>query len=170
MESNNHIFLIGFMGVGKSTLGEKLALELKREFIDLDHLIEMNEKQKIRDIFEIHGESYFRELEKTYLMELVGNKIIATGGGILHFQETSEWLKENGTIIYLKAPFQELYSRILNDKTRPIAINNSKAQLESLYNDRDERYQSITDLQVSVSQCTVEQSVEKIIKGLNSFI
>jgi len=165
---NNHIFLIGFMGAGKSTLGAQLAIELKREFIDLDQWIELNEQKKISEMFAENGEWFFREREKHYLTKLQGNKIIATGGGVLYFNETGEWLNQNGTVIYLQAPFQELYSRISGDLDRPLAVNNSKETLETLYLERDNMYQSIADLKVSVSQCSIEESIQKIKDGLNA--
>ncbi|WP_165967116.1 shikimate kinase [Jeotgalibacillus sp. S-D1] len=166
MDTNNHIILIGYMGAGKSTLGSNLAEMTGRTFIDLDLHIQQTEKKTIPQLFAEYGEMYFREKEAELLKEITGSKIIATGGGVLTFSNTTEWMKKNGTVVYLHAPFSELYERISLDSNRPVVVNNTKAALNEIYNKRHLAYQAAADLIVSVSNCSIEQSADMIIKQM----
>ena len=166
MQINNHIILTGYMGAGKSTIGNLLAERKGRTFVDLDLYIETEEKKPIPEIFADFGEPYFRESEAARLKEITGNKVIATGGGIFYFKDTVDWMKKNGTVVYLHAPFEELYSRISEDLNRPVVMNNSKKALEKIYNQRHIAYQSSADIVVSVSSCTVDETIENILRQL----
>lgn len=102
------IFLIGFMGCGKSTLGRKLATKLGYDLIDLDHQIEKNTGGTIAEYFSANGEDAFRELESTTLktFDYPKNCVIATGGGTPCFFENIDWMNENGTTVYIEmTPF-----------------------------------------------------------------
>ncbi|PPA71396.1 shikimate kinase [Jeotgalibacillus proteolyticus] len=165
MKENGHVFLIGFMGAGKSTIGRLLADRLRKDFIDVDALIVQKENKSISDIFSEHGEAFFREKEAAYLKKISGGSIIATGGGILYFSETLEWMKQNGTIVYLQAPFSILYERIFQDSNRPLAMTKSEASLKELYSKRHDVYSSAADLIVP-TDCRVEESVDLIIERL----
>lgn len=117
------VFLIGFMGSGKTTIGKKLANYLKYDFIDLDKLIESKAGMSIVDYFELHGEQAFRELEKDVLQktEYPENVIIATGGGAPCFSNNISWMNENGLVAYLSLPAKALASRLEHSKTdRPL--------------------------------------------------
>lgn len=117
------VFLIGFMGSGKTTIGKKLANYLKYDFIDLDKLIESKAGMSIVDYFELHGEQAFRELEQDVLQktEFPENVIIATGGGAPCFSNNISWMNENGLVAYLSLPAKALASRLEHSKTdRPL--------------------------------------------------
>lgn len=118
-----HIFLIGFMGCGKSYLGERLATQLERPFIDLDRLIEIAEGKTIADIFAALGESGFRELEQKHLHSL-GNQpptIVATGGGTPCFFDNMDWMNTHGTTVFLETPVETLYERLRHERSnRPL--------------------------------------------------
>ena len=117
------VFLIGFMGSGKTTIGKKLANYLKYDFIDLDKLIESRAGMSIVDYFELHGEGAFRELERDILQktEFPENVIIATGGGAPCFGDNMEWMNKNGLVAYLSLSPKALASRLEHSKTdRPL--------------------------------------------------
>jgi len=117
------VFLIGFMGSGKTTIGKKLANYLKYEFIDLDKLIETKAGMSIVNYFEMHGEGAFRELERDILQktEFPENVIIATGGGAPCYGDNMEWMNNNGLVAYLSLSPKALASRLEHSKTdRPL--------------------------------------------------
>ncbi|MDG5470788.1 shikimate kinase [Jeotgalibacillus sp. ET6] len=165
MKKNQHLFLIGFMGAGKSTIGAKLAQKMTREFLDLDKRIEIAEEMTIPELFSSKGERYFREKESEYLKEINGDKVIATGGGILYFEDTLSWMKENGTIVYLHAPFSVLHERIAQDINRPVAVRSTKDQLEKIFNERHTKFQRAAEISVS-THCEVEETISDIMKKI----
>lgn len=116
------IFLIGFMGVGKTTLGKKLARSLNVEFIDSDEALELKFGCSIAEFFEKNGEEAFRKEEQAWIKDLpVTPKVIATGGGMPCFYSNIEDLNRKGITIYLKRPAKELYQRLIHAKTqRPL--------------------------------------------------
>lgn len=120
----NHklIFLIGFMGSGKSTLGKNLAEMLNYEFIDSDLWIEKEQGMSIDSIFSSKGEAFFRELELKFIenLNLFNPTIIATGGGLPCFNGNIEKMKEIGTVIYLKVSPEIIVERIKFDDRRPL--------------------------------------------------
>jgi len=132
LEQKKHLILIGFMGSGKTTLGKRLANQLKMPFVDSDDSIEKRTGIKIEQIFETHGESFFRELEKKWLLTL-GNlqpSVIATGGGLPCFDRNLEALKESGKVFYLQRPARELAQRLSVSKTnRPLILNLTSEEL-----------------------------------------
>lgn len=108
------VFLVGFMGSGKTTIGKKLANYLKYEFIDLDKLIESKAGMSIVDYFAAHGEEQFRELEREILQktDYPENVIIATGGGAPCYADNMDWMNQNGTVAYLSMNPRGLASRL----------------------------------------------------------
>lgn len=117
------IFLIGFMGSGKTTLGKKLANILKYQFIDLDSCIEEHEARTISQIFQEDGEDYFRNLERVYLHRLIEKEdvVISTGGGTPCFFDNMDKMNEYGKTIYINIHPKKLLPRLLSSsKTRPL--------------------------------------------------
>ncbi len=114
------IFLIGFMGSGKSTLGKRLARKIEYRFIDMDHVLEEQEGMKISEIFDLKGEKYFRNLEKDYLetLEVSDDVVIATGGGAPCWGNNMEIMNRKGVTVYLKMSPGSLASRL--EKSRNI--------------------------------------------------
>src|SRR6185436_10419582 len=105
------IYLTGFMGAAKSTVGRLLAAGMGYEFLDLDRLIERRTGVNITTIFEEQGETAFRNLEAKELRMVTSDPaVIATGGGC--FIHNTEWMLQNGTVIYLQVPFDALAARI----------------------------------------------------------
>lgn len=110
------IFLIGFMGCGKSTLGKKLATKLGYNLIDLDHKVEEVTGSSIADFFSSNGEEVFRKLESDTLKTISypENCVIATGGGTPCYFDNMEWMNENGLTIYIEMPATALAKRLDN--------------------------------------------------------
>ncbi len=128
----NLIFLIGFMGSGKSFIGKKLADKMQMPFCDMDEWIERSEKRSIKDIFAREGETYFRALEKKYLRTFgqVQELIIATGGGTPCFFNNMDYMNKKGLTIYLKTNPELLAERLLTEKDhRPLVANLNQTEL-----------------------------------------
>ena len=126
------IFLIGFMGTGKSHWGKIWASQHKLKFIDLDNEIEKKTGLRVDEIFEIKGEDYFRIVEAETLIEMqqYDNCIIACGGGTPCFKNNIDWMNNNGTTIFLNATPSKLLENILNDnKERPLLKKTNKGEL-----------------------------------------
>lgn len=146
MEENNNlnIVLVGMMGAGKSYIGNKLAkLLVHFNYIDTDNEIEEKEGLTISEIFQKHGEKYFRNLETKIINEISQNKnqIISIGGGIFQNPENIKMLQKNGLTFYLKAPAKELFRRIENETHRPLLNENfSQNTIEVLLRKREKNY------------------------------
>lgn len=126
------IFLIGFMGSGKTYWGQKWAHKYGVDFFDIDELIEATQHKSIVKLFEQYGEHYFREIETAVLQNLSTktNCIVACGGGTACFNDNMQWMNENGLTVYLKATAQYLQSRVINEADkRPLIKNFSSNEL-----------------------------------------
>ncbi len=117
------VFLIGFMGCGKTTLGRKLASRMNCEFIDLDHKLEQQAELSIAEYLSLFGEDAFRKLESEVLKgtQYPDNAIISTGGGLPCFFDNMEWMKANGKVVYIKLSPKTLATRLESAKEeRPL--------------------------------------------------
>lgn len=161
------VYLCGFMGCGKSHVGRQLAVALKKEFIDLDRYIVNAEHMTIPHIFEKHGEPYFRRLEAKYIRELSENNIVATGGGALINDETAEYARQSGLSVYINTSFEICYERIKGDDNRPLVVNNTKEQLEELYNTRSRIYRR--NAMCMVNGCTTDTIIVDEIAKLTRY-
>lgn len=142
------LYLVGFMGSGKSTVGPLLADFLGRVFVDLDHLIQQAAGKTVPEIFEQDGESHFRKLESECLKVAAAGRpaVIALGGGAFQEPENRHVMSETGTTVWLQASLETVRSRALGDHSRPLARN--RRLFEELYARRLEVYET-ADLQVS---------------------
>ncbi len=120
------IVLIGMMGCGKTTVGKLLAKKAGYDFVDTDLEIEKSENMSIPNIFNEHGEQYFRKIEKNKILEFINGKnlVLSLGGGAFEDEETRKILKKNGTVIYLKATPECLFERIKTAIHRPLLHKN----------------------------------------------
>ncbi|MND51186.1 Shikimate kinase [compost metagenome] len=122
------VFLIGFMGAGKTTFGKKLAKNLDYPFFDLDHLIEEITGGTVGEYFATHGEIKFRELEKDILQThpFPENYVLSTGGGAPCFHDNMDWMNKNGQTIYLQLSPKALATRLENAKEQRPLIKDLK--------------------------------------------
>ena len=120
------IVLVGMMGAGKSTVGRFLSRVIKFKFVDIDKEIEKQEGKTITNIFNDHGEKYFREKEFEIIkfFSTAKNTVLALGGGAFENEQTRKILKKNGIVIYLKATPQNLFKRIHTEIHRPLLHKN----------------------------------------------
>ena len=126
------IYLIGFMGCGKTTVGKKLSRLMNYDFIDLDSQIENKYQFNIPAIFERFDEKAFRTLERECLKSTLQNTncIIATGGGTACFFENMKWMNTHGMTVYLQMQAESLYERLLNSrKKRPLIEQRAKNEV-----------------------------------------
>ena len=147
---NRHIWLCGFMGCGKSTVGPLLSKRCGIGFIDLDRAIEEGECMRIPDIFSRLGEAHFRALESAYIAKLgaLSPAVIAAGGGAFLSADNAAEAKKNGVIVFLDVPFETCYTRIAASD-RPIVRQNSKEALRQIYEKRHVVYRQHADLRIS---------------------
>jgi len=161
-----NIYLVGFMGTGKTSVGRELARKKKRCFVDLDELIELREKGLIADIFAQKGEPYFRCLEKQALKEVSREKefVVACGGGIVVASENIKIMKESGVIICLSASPEVILKRTQGHAHRPLLnVADPKKQIGLLLKLRAPYY-ARADKIIDTSKMTVEKVVDKILQ------
>ena len=153
--------LLGFMGAGKSTI----ARGLDPDFVDMDALLEEQLGMPIARFFEEKGEAVFRQVEEEVLADLLKtDKVISTGGGVVISPRNRALLKQNPENIYLKADFETLYQRISTDKDnqRPLFLNNSKADLAAIFNERQAWYEEVASKVIDVSKLSPEEIIEEL--------
>ena len=140
-----NIVLCGFMGSGKTVVGNELSKIMGRKFVDTDELIEKEQGVAVKAIFAAHGEEYFRELEFECCKKAaeLKNCVVSTGGGALTFERNVEALKKSGKIVFLDASFDVICARIGNSNNRPLFRDRDKAY--ELYNERKSKYLNAAD-------------------------
>ena len=140
---DKNIVLLGFMGTGKTSVGKILASKLGRRVIDIDHVIEVSEKKKIREIFEKEGETRFRGLEKEAVRVVARETgvVITTGGGVVLDPENILALRQNGVLVELTATVETVFRRVKDSKHRPLlGGGNLMAEIRKLYEPRKPLY------------------------------
>lgn len=131
------IFLCGFMGCGKTTVGKLAAKKLGCSFYDSDDVIVETQGMSIPEIFEKHGEPYFRRVEADVIKSLCGKKaVVACGGGAMLNPDSAKAAAEAGAVVFLDVDFETCYSRICGDSNRPIAASSTKEELRERFNAR----------------------------------
>ncbi|MCC5800226.1 shikimate kinase [Rossellomorea vietnamensis] len=163
------IFFIGFMGVGKTTIGKRLGGVLNLPVIDMDQYIERIEKKAIKDIFLQHGESYFRDLETKVLNELKSEEaIITTGGGVVERKENRDFLRQTESVFHLTCSFDALWERLEGDEDRPLVQNNSKGKLLGLFERRLPLYEDGSSVTIHTDDKSVDEVVQAIVPYIKS--
>jgi len=162
------IFLIGFMGCGKTTWARKLAAKLECEFMDLDHVLEAKVGMTIPEYFSTHGEDNFRQLESEVLKqtEYPANAVISAGGGLPCFFDNMDWMNSQGKSIYIKLSPKTLADRLENAKTiRPVLQGKKGDELvafiEGKLAEREPYY-----LQATCVVDGIDMSVEKLEEAI----
>jgi len=162
-----NIYLVGFMGAGKTSVGMRLAELLQWEFIDLDREIEKGDGRPIREIFRVEGESHFRRLEGAALERVcrLEHKVVALGGGAFIDDKNREMIGAKGTSVWLDAPMDTLFPRCSGDTLRPLAA--SREEMERLLERRRPHYQKAT-IRIEVDGLTIDDLAERILSEIAS--
>lgn len=164
-----NIFLIGFMGAGKSTIAGELKEKLEMERVEMDQMIVEKQGMSISEIFDEYGEAYFRNLESNTLIELQKRKqtIVSCGGGVVMRPENTDHMKKNGRIVLLTAKPETIYERVKDSNERPILNNNMNVEfISELMEKRREKYEAAADVVVVTDGKNATQICEEIISRL----
>ncbi len=164
--SSANIVLVGFMCTGKTAVGQKLAVRLHREFVDMDQVIEEREGRDIPTIFRESGEPYFRTLERALVQELAAREslVIATGGGVVLNPANIEDFRRTGVVICLTAPPDVILQRVGHDPHRPLLqAEDRAARIRALLDARRPFYEAIED-RVDTRDRTPEQVAEEVLR------
>lgn len=167
---NKNLVLTGFMGTGKTTVGYILASSLKRTLIDTDQMIEEKTGLTVSQIFEQHGESYFRDLESEEILKLKQNRpgslVIATGGGAVLRGHNLKILSENGIIIALTASPCAILRRISKTNQRPLLAGEGAAEkIKTKLREREQYYRHCS-FQLDTTGRTPQQVAREIIASI----
>lgn len=159
------IVLIGMMGSGKTTIGKLLGEKLTLRSIDIDVIIEQNEKRTVSEIFQNEGEKYFRNIERETIKKNFTNKdlIISLGGGAFEDQLTQELLLKNSTVIYLKTSPNVILERIKNNTNRPLLKNQmTVGKIQSIILQRQKNYE-LANITILTDNKNTDKIVEEIL-------
>lgn len=168
-KTENSLVLIGFMGVGKTTVGEIISNKLNRKFIDIDAEIEKDFAMPVTEIFNVFGEKTFRKKEKELIENLVNSKgyIISLGGGAFLQEENRKVCLENSTVIFLHLSWEcwkERISELLDN--RPVLRGRSIEEIEELFNNRQKIY-ARHHVKINTDHKTPEDVANDIIEWLD---
>ena len=171
--SNYNIMIIGFMGVGKTTVSKELSKELNMPEVDMDAYIVEHEGKTIAKIFEEVMEEGFRKIETQCLKEIqmVKGRIVSCGGGAVLKDENVKCMKESGVILLLTATPETVYIRVKDNNDRPILNGNMNVPfIEELMNKRKDRYNEVADIIVETDNKSVYEICEEIKHKLDEFV
>jgi shikimate kinase len=166
-----NLYLIGMMGAGKTTIGQKLASRLKYRFLDTDALIEQAAGKPINEIFADDGEAAFRTLESKVLSQVSAytSLVVATGGGIVTQPMNWSYLR-HGIVVWLDVPLAVLVSRLSGDESRPLLRGVAQsAKLEALLSERQSLYEQ-ADVRIEYEGRSIGKTCDRIINALQQNI
>ncbi len=164
-----NIFLIGFMGTGKSIVGTYLQRTYAMQLLEMDYLIEQEQHMCISDIFEQYGETYFRDLETTLLKRIQkkDNQVVSCGGGVPMRDENVKEMKKNGTVVLLTATPETILKRVQDDENRPLLKGRKTVEgIAELMEKRHARYVAAADFVVETDGKEPSQIAEDIIRKM----
>lgn len=163
-----HIILIGFMGAGKTTIGQTLARRLNRPLFDTDQLIEEQAGMSVSRIFEKYGEEEFRRLETETIRSMIfveEDWVLSVGGGLPLREENRRLLKQAGTVVYLRVRSGTVLERLKGDTTRPLLQGGDvKAKVEKLLSYRSPIYEEAAHVTVDVDGKPPDEIGEEILR------
>lgn len=164
-----NIFLIGFMGTGKSTVAKALKEKTGAEIIEMDQLIAQRENQSIPQIFEEKGEAYFRNLETELLTELQSGEknIVSCGGGVPMREKNVLEMKKSGKIVLLTALPETVLERVKDNHDRPLLQNRKSVEgIRELMEQRREKYEAAADVMVATDGKSAEMIAREILQTI----
>ena len=163
---SKNIVLIGFMGTGKSTIANSLHTLFDMDVVEMDQLIAEREGRSIPEIFEVHGEEYFRDLETNLLIEMQERKnvVISCGGGTPLRERNVKEMRKNGCVVLLTASPESILERVKNSHDRPLIENNKNvAFLSEMMEKRREKYEAAADIIIQTDGKTKLEICEELI-------
>ncbi|OPJ55621.1 shikimate kinase [Alkalithermobacter paradoxus] len=167
----NNIVFIGFMAVGKSTIGKEVSKVLNMKFIDTDKEIEKKENMNIDNIFKQKGEKYFRDLETKIIENMLCEKniVLSTGGGIIEKDYNSKLLRQIGTVIWLDANKDTIMNNLSKSKEeRPLLKEcNIEERINSIMSRRLQKYKNASHIIIDTNNKSVDEVVCDILFNLN---
>lgn len=164
-----NIVLIGFMGAGKSSISEYLNMLFSMEVVEMDQIIAQREGMSISDIFEVHGEEYFRDAETNLLIELQSKKnvVVSCGGGVPMRERNHPEMKKNGKVVLLTASPETILDRVKDDHSRPLLENNKSVEfIAQLMEKRRSRYEAVADITINTDGKSKLEICEELIQKL----
>ncbi|MBY6035522.1 shikimate kinase [Fictibacillus nanhaiensis] len=165
----NTIYLVGFMGCGKTSVGKHLSKQLEVPPYDVDLTVEKLRGQSIKEIFHKEGEEAFRNYESLAIRRLpLAHAVVMTGGGAVVREENLSYMKSKGTVIYLKTSFPVLWKRLMKEEERnkrPILLTRTKEEVFQLFNERSRHYEK-SDLTIVTDDLSTEEVCHQIIVQL----
>lgn len=169
MREEKNIYLIGFMGVGKTTVSKQLKEMTGWEEADTDKVIVSKKKMSIPEIFEKYGERYFRDLETNILRDFSKEKkkIISCGGGVILKEENRKIMKGSGTVVLLSAKPETIYEHVKKGKDRPLLNGNMNLEyIGKLMSEREPFYEAAKDVEIITDGKTPEEVAREMIRIL----
>lgn len=163
------IFLIGFMGSGKSTIAKLLCKELDATLVEMDERIVEEQKMTINDIFAQYGEAHFRDIESQLVCDIVaeGNAVVSCGGGVVVRPQNVENMKKNGKIVYLTATPETIYERVRYSTDRPILNGNMNVEyITELMAKRKDLYEAAADIKIATDGKDKETICAEIVEKI----
>ena len=163
------IFLIGFMGSGKTTIGKRLAQWMGYSFVDTDRFIEMWQDKTIAEIFAQHGESAFREMERNILLYLQNcdSMVISTGGGMPCHDDNMNLMLANAKVVYLKMSPQKLAQRLIDSHTeRPLIMGKTEAKLHQYITEelaKREPFYNRANIVIQTEKYSTEEIIQIVV-------
>lgn len=161
-----NIILIGFMGAGKSSISRYLNKVLGLEVVEMDQEIVDREGISIAEIFSIHGEEYFRNLETNLLIEMQSknNVVVSCGGGAAMRERNVAEMKKNGKVILLTAQPETIYERVKNSTERPLLNGNMNVEyIADLMEKRREKYEAAADIVIYTDKKSISEICEELL-------
>ena len=169
----NHIVIIGFMGSGKTRVGKQLAKDMALPFVDLDKIITKKMNLSIRELLERFGEPYYRALETLALKQLIHDKdrkVISLGAGLPLQEQNEKYLKEIGTIVYLKGSLATLKKRLEGSRKDPLLDGDDRDEkIKKLLKQRDPVYEKFADIKVVTGEKPFEELIRDIEEKIVAF-
>ncbi len=169
---SGNLILVGMMGSGKTTVGRALARHFGKTFVDCDEEIQKRTGVTIPHIFDVEGETGFRQRETAVIDDLIGRNdtVIATGGGAVLAEQNRKLLQQNGIVIYLKAGIHDLWQRTRHDRSRPLLQTaDPHAKLTELFQQRDPLYRQVADILIQSGKQSAQTLVLHLADEIEAF-
>lgn len=165
----DNLIFIGMPAVGKSTVGVVVAKRLGKRFVDVDLVIQEQEKKLLREIIADVGEDGFLKVENRVNAGIEAeNSVISPGGSVVYCEEAMRHYKEIGIIVYLKASYQTIKRRIRSPKRRGVVLREGQT-LRDLYNERVPYFEKYADITVCEDGCRIEETIENVLNAVESY-